>query len=367
MFFMFGALFVCMQVTAAGVRIKDLARVEGGRQSSIVGYGLVVGLSGTGDSSRNLVTVQSVSNMLREFGLQVPPDALNARNVAAVLVSAQLPAAVRSGDRLDVNVAAIGDARSLAGGTLLMTPLVGADRKLYASAQGPLTVGGYRFERDGTSGQKNFPAAGSVPEGAVVEVTRTPTVVSPDGHLELLLNEADYTTAMRVAHTIAQSIPDTGARALDAGRVEVHVSSADPEQVTRLMAQIETLAVEPDSAARVVVNERTGTVVSGGAAWISAVTVTQGALRVSVIERNRVVQPRGVLINPGEGVQTAIVPEADVRIREDGAQSVELAQGATIAELVAALRAMRASAQDVIAILQGIKRAGALHADLIIQ
>ncbi|HEX9474509.1 MAG TPA: flagellar basal body P-ring protein FlgI [Steroidobacteraceae bacterium] len=360
-------VLLCGQLAQAGVRIKDLTRVAGGRQSSIMGYGLVVGLSGTGDSSRNLVTVQSVSNMLREFGLQVPPESLNARNVAAVLVSAELPAAVRNGDRVDVNVAAIGDARSLAGGTLLMTPLLGSDRQVYASAQGALSVGGYRFERDGTSGQKNFPTTGSVPDGAVVEVTRAPALVSADGHLDLLLNEADYTTATRVALTIAQSFPETRARALDAGRVEMQVPSADPELVTRLLSQIETLAVEPDSAARVVVNERTGTVVSGGGAWISAVTVTQGALRVSVTERNRIVQPGGVLINPGDGIQTAVTPEADVRIREDGAQSVELGRGATIAELVAALRDMKASARDVIAVLQGIKRAGALHAELIIQ
>lgn len=351
----------------AAVRIKDLVRLDAGRQSGVVGYGLVVGLAGTGDSPRNLATVQSVSNMLREFGLQVPASALNARNVAAVVVSAQLPSAVHSGDHLDVNVAAIGDSRSLAGGTLLMTPLLGADRHTYATAQGPVSVGGYRFEQNGSSGQKNTPTAGSVPDGAVIEVTRSPAAASVDGQLNLLLHEADYTTATRVASAIAQQFPATRAQALDAGRVQLQLVSSEPAAVTALIAQIENLAVEPDSAARVVVNERTGTVVSGGGAWISAVTVTQGDIKVSIVERNRISQPNNVVLENVNGVQTVVAAEADVRIREEGAQSLELAQGATIGELVAGLRGLKVSARDVIAILQGIKRAGALHAELIIQ
>lgn len=351
----------------AAVRIKDLTRLDGGRESALMGYGLVVGLSGTGDSARNLATQQTVSNMLREFGIQVSPEAMSARNVAAVLVSSTMPASLRAGDRLDVNVAAIGDARSLAGGTLLMTPLMGADRKIYATAQGALTVGGYRFEQSGSSAQKNFPTAATVPEGAIAETTLVAPTVASGGTLDLLLRRTDYTTAVRVSRAIAAKHPALNPEAVDSGRVRLVVGDSGPAAVTELLASIENLEVEPDMAARVVVNERTGTVVSGGSAWISAVSVTQGDIRVAIVERNRISQPNGVLVNPGNGVQSLVVPEAQIQVNEENVQSVELPQGATIAELVSALRAMRTSARDVIAILQGIQRAGALHAELVIQ
>lgn len=352
---------------AGAVRIKDLARFDGVREQPVIGYGLVVGLSGTGDSTRSVATLQSVSNMLREFGLTVPPYALSSRNVAAVIVTADLPGGVRAGDRFDVNVAALGDARSLSGGTLLMTPLMANNKVMYAMAQGPLAVGGYKFEQRGTSAQKNFPTAGTIPEGAIAERSLEPVLLNTAGSLELLLDEPDYTTANRVAAAINVELAYGTASAVDSGRVRVALGSRDAASMVALMSRIESIHVNPDLAARVVVNERTGTVVSGGDVYLSAVTVTHGDLKVSIKERYNISQPEGLVLEDTRGVRTIAVPEATVLVDEDSAQAVSLASGATIAELVEALRAIKVTSRDVISILQGIKRAGALHAELVIQ
>jgi flagellar P-ring protein FlgI len=354
------------------VRIKDLARFDGVRDNAILGYGLVVGLPGTGDSQRNLATLQSVSNMLREFGLQVPPVAVSSRNVAAVLVTANLPGVLRIGDKLDVGVSSIGDARSLAGGTLLHTPLIGADRRVYATAQGPLAVGGYRFEQNGNVEQKNFPTSGTIPEGALAERERSAQLAHRDGNLDLILNEPDYTTATRVAQAIRDKLPRTEAAAVDSGRIRLRVADPGDAALVTLIATVENFDVEPDARARVVVNERSGTIVSGGKVWLSAVTVTQGDIRVSITEDYLVSQPNGYMpygyiVGPNPGIRTAIVPQTRVGVSEPETQAVTLKQGATIEDLVNALRAVRATSREVIAVLQGIKRAGALHAELIIQ
>jgi len=349
------------------VRIKDLARFDGMSDNAILGYGLVVGLPGTGDSQRNLATLQSVSNMLREFGLQVPPVGVSSRNVAAVLVTATLPGVLRMGDKVDVGVSSIGDARSLAGGTLLHTPLIGADRRVYAAAQGAVAVGGYRFEQNGNVEQKNFPTSGTIPEGAVAERERAPQLASRNGALDLILNDPDYTTATRVAQTIRQRLPITEAAAVESGRVRLRVADSSDAGLVALIASIESLDVEPDVRARVVVNERSGTIVSGGNVWLSAVTVTQGDIKVSITQDYLVSQPYGVLVRPSANIRTAVVPETRVNVKETETQAVSLKQGATISDLVNALRAVKASSREVIAVLQGIKRAGALHAELIVQ
>jgi flagellar P-ring protein FlgI len=357
----------------AAVRIKDLARFDGVREQPIIGYGIVVGLSGTGDSQRSVATLQSVSNMLREFGLVVPPYAVSSRNVAAVIVTADLPGAVRAGDRFDVNVAAMGDARSLAGGTLLMTPLMANNKVAYAMAQGPLAVGGYKFEQRGTSAQKNFPTAGTIPEGAIAQRSLESELVGSSGTLELLLDEPDYTTATRVAAAINTELTPGAATAVDSGRVRVALpttekGSQDQGAAVSMMARIESIAINPDIAARVVVNERTGTVVSGGDVYLSAVTVSHGDLRVSIVERFAFSQPEDVAVfGRASGVRSFARPEAEVHVSEDQATAVSLPTGATIAQLVEALRAIKVTSRDVIAILQGIKRAGALHAELVIQ
>jgi flagellar P-ring protein precursor FlgI len=363
------ALLALLAPTAgAAVRIKDLARFDGVREQPIIGYGIVVGLSGTGDSQRSVATLQSVSNMLREFGLVVPPYAVSSRNVAAVIVTADLPGAVRAGDRFDVNVAAMGDARSLAGGTLLMTPLMANNKVAYAMAQGPLAVGGYKFEQRGTSAQKNFPTAGTIPEGAIAQRSLESELLGSTGTLELLLDEPDYTTATRVAAAINTELTSGAATAVDSGRVRVALGSQDKVAAVSMMARIESIAINPDIAARVVVNERTGTVVSGGDVYLSAVTVSHGDLRVSIVERFAFSQPEDVAVfGRSSGVRSFARPEAEVHVSEDQATAVSLPTGATIAQLVEALRAIKVTSRDVIAILQGIKRAGALHAELVIQ
>jgi flagellar P-ring protein FlgI len=362
------SLVSCFSVCAeSAVKIKDLGRFDGARDSIVLGYGLVVGLSGTGDSRRSLATVQSVSNMLQEFGLQVPPGAVNARNVAAVLVTAKLPGFVSAGDRLDVNVSSVGDASSLAGGTLLMTPMMGADRSVYAVAQGALSIGGFRYEQNGTVRQKNHPTSGNIPEGAIAERSLTPQLLAQDGSLDLILNDPDFTTATRVAATINDNIRGAAATPITAGRVRLASASVDPANLVALIASVENLSVEPGGRARVVVNERTGTIVSGGNVWLSEVTITQGDIRVSIDQRFLISQPEGGFIRPGAGIRTAVVPESTVDVTEADVKAVNLPQGATIAELVSALTSIKASSRDVIAVLQGIKRAGALHAELIIQ
>jgi len=352
---------------AGDVRIKDLARFEGVRDDAILGYGLVVGLPGTGDSQRNLATLQSVSNMLREFGVQVPALSVSSRNVAAVMVTATLPGVLRIGDRLDATVSSIGDARSLAGGTLLHTPLIGTDRQAYATAQGSLAVGGYRFEQNGNVEQKNFPTAGTVLDGAIAERPISPQLANLDGTLDLILNEPDYTTAARVAERINTALAQTAAAAVESGRIRLRVPDPSDAGLVRLIAAVENLAVEPDVRARVVVNERTGTIVSGGNVWLSAVTVTQGDIKVSITQDYIVSQPYGGFVRPSREIRTAIVPQTSVRVQEPGTASVTLKQGATISDLVNALRAIKASSREVIAVLQGIKRAGALHAELVVQ
>jgi flagellar P-ring protein precursor FlgI len=249
-----------------------------------------------------------------------------------------------------------------------MTPLRGVDRQLYAVAQGALSIGGFRFEQSGTVRQKNHATAGNVPQGAIAERSIAPELLASDGSLEVVLKDPDFTTATRIAAAInQQQAGAVVAVAIDAGRVRLMPSaSASKEQMVRLIAAVENLEVEPDITARVVVNERTGTIVSGGNVYLSAVTVTQGDLQVSIEQRFAVSQPEG-LIRPGAGIQSVVVPEAVVTADEATAQSVRLAQGATIDNLVQALKSIKVSARDIIAILQAIKRSGALHAELIIQ
>ena len=365
------ALLVLLTLAAAtagaAVRIKDLGRFDGVKDNVAIGYGLVVGLSGTGDSRRSLATVQSVSNMLQEFGVQVPPAAVNSRNVAAVMVTASLPAFVNSGDRLDVNVSSIGDASSLAGGTLLMTPMLGPDRGVYAVAQGALSIGGFRFEQNGTVRQKNHPTSGNIPEGAIAERSINPQLLTSEGSLDLILNDPDFTTAARVASAINASIRGAGATPVAAGRIRLQPQSGEPASLVALIASVENLAVEPDGRARVVVNERTGTIVSGGNVWLSEVSISQGDIRVSIDTRYSVSQPEGYLQFPSPSIRTVVVPESQISVDEPDIKSVNLPQGATIADLVAALQRIKATSRDVIAVLQGIKRAGALHAELVIQ
>ena len=373
-FGIFRRLMVCLVLvapmaqaaTGEGVRIKELGRIESVRDNALAGYGLVTGLASSGDSSRSKATMQSVVNMLSQFGVNVSVDQLNSRNVAAVMVTTNLPPFTRPGDKLDVNVSSLGDAHSLSGGTLMMTPLYGPDRKIHAIAQGPLSTGGYQYDLNGNLQQKNHPTSGMIPDGAIVEQGAPSEILGEGGNLDIVLFDPDFTTAERVASSLNEILGGNAAQALDAGRIKVKVADAQKGRVVDFIAKIENVLVAPDRRARVVVNERTGTIVSGGDVKISKITVSHGDMKVSITTDYLVSQPN-LLIEPGAGIRTEVVPQTRIAVNESGVNSVSLPEGTTVADLVTALNKIKTSTRDVIAILQGIKRSGALHAELIIQ
>ncbi|NII74885.1 flagellar P-ring protein precursor FlgI [Dyella sp. SG562] len=352
--------------TFVGVRLKEIARAEGVQDNALIGYGLVVGLAGSGDTNRNHATLQSVANTLSHFGVNVSTDDLNSRNVAAVMVTATLPAFAESGQKLDVSVASVGDARSLGGGTLLLTPLDGPDGQVYALAQGAISVGGYKVQSHGNLEQKNHPTAGLVPEGATVQRSAPLGALGPGGTINLILYQPDFTTASRVAQAVQRTLPGVEASAAHAGKVVVHFSQAG--SAVQNIAALENVMVQPDQVARVVVNERTGTVVSGGDVQLASVTISQGDLRVSIKTDYLVSQPGdGVFVDPSRNIRTAIVPQTKIKVNEDDARMVQLPTGATVGDLISALRAIHLSTRDVITVLQSIKAAGALRGELLIQ
>jgi flagellar P-ring protein precursor FlgI len=364
-------LAAAMAPLAAGaanpVRLKEIAHVAGVRDNPLTGYGLVFGLAGSGDSARNRATLQSVANTLRTYGVNVVEADLASRNVAAVIVTAKLPAFAEPGQTLDVQVSSAGDARSLNGGTLMLAPLTGPDGRVYAVAQGAISVSGYQFEGPSASLQKNHPTVGVVPSGATVEQS-PPTAVSGNGReLSILLNEPDFTLANRVAQALQAQLPGAIARADHPGKVTVSYPQA-PANLVAEIARIENVAVAPERHARVVVNERTGTVVAGGDVRLGQVSISQGDLRVEISTRYSVSQPdSAILVRDAGGVRTAVVPETHIRAEEGPAPQVNVPEGATVAELIAALRGIRLPTRDVIAVLQSIKAAGALDGELVIQ
>jgi flagellar P-ring protein precursor FlgI len=347
------------------VRIKDIGRFGGWRDNMLVGYGVATGLAGTGDSARSRSTRQSIANVLSQFDVVIPPDQVQSRNVAVVMITATLPPFARNGDRLDVTVTSMGDARSLLGGVLLMTPLKGADGRIYALAQGALSVGGYKYDLNGNVVQKNHPTVGVVPGGASVEVA-VGTDLMQGGQLEFVLTDPDYTTANRIAASVNAALSGGFAVASDAATVKITVPGDYRQNMVSFITRVESLNVQPDRRARVVVNERTGTVVAGGDVTISRVTVSHGDLRVSVVTDYLVSQPL-LVRGTGAGVRTEVVPQTRIGVTESGGEPVQLGVGSTVADLVQALNRIKASPRDMIAILQGIKAAGALRAELVIQ
>ena len=348
-----------------GVRLKEIARTEGVQDNALIGYGLVVGLAGSGDSSRNHATLQSVANTLSHFGVNVSTDDLNSRNVAAVMVTSTLPAFAEPGQKLDASVASIGDARSLSGGTLVLAPLDGPDGQTYALAQGAISTGSYKVESFGSSEQKNHPTAGHIPEGAMVQRAAPLGALGDGSVIDVILYQPDFTTATRVARAIERALPGARATAAHAGKIEVHFAQAS--SAVQEISAIENVMVDPDQVARVVVNERTGTVVSGGDVRLASVTISQGDLRISIKTDYLVSQPDGVFVNPGRGIGTAVVPESKIKVNEDDARLVNLPNGATVSDLIMALRSIHLSTRDVITVLQSVKAAGALRGELLIQ
>lgn len=351
------------QTQAPTVRLKELGRIEGWQDNALVGYGLVTGLAGTGDSARSRATRQSIANLVSQFGLNIPSDQVQSRNVAVVMVMATLPAYARTGGRIDATVTSMGDARSLLGGTLVLMPLKAADGRVYGLAQGPVSVGGYRHDALGNLVQKNHPTVGLVPGGVSVERSVPTRDVTADGQAVFALHVPDYTTASRIAESVNRELGAGLARARDASAVELRVPAG--QEPTAFLTRLENLAVQPDQRARVVINERNGIVVSGGDVRLSQVTISHGELKVSVATDYAVSQPVSPL--PGPGVRTVVVPETRIEVSEPELRSVALDGNSTVADLVRALARIKTSPRDMIAILQGMKSAGALHAELVIQ
>lgn len=342
------------------VRVKDIARFEGVRDNQLFGMGLVIGLEGTGDGRGSQANVQMVANMLERFGITVDREALRLRNVAAVMVTADLPAFVRPGDRIDVTVSSFGDARSLQGGFLLQTPLEAADGRVYAVAQGPVSIGGFNVRAGGSEVQRNHTAVGIVPGGAIVERS-VPAEVLQGDRLTLILHEPDFTTAARVAEAINRVFTPDTARALDRSAIEVRVPSIFMSQPVEFMALVEEIEVTPDAPARVVINERTGTIVMGHRARIATVAVAHGGLTVRVET-----EPQFGFLPPAEegGAPTPVVVETTRIDVQEGGDVVLIQGGASVEDVVQALNAIGASPRDIIAVLQAIKAAGALYGEL---
>ena len=353
-------------VNETSIRIKELGRLTSARDNSLVGYGLVTGLAGSGDTSRSAATYQSMSNVLEKFGVVVTPKQIRSRNVASVMIVTTLPPFARSGDKLDVNITSLGDARSLLGGTLLRAHLKGPDGKIYAIAQGPVSVGGYSYDLNGNLVQKNHPTAAYISGGAVVEKSVETQIVDKNNEIEYTLFDPDFTTASRIADSVNNSFAMKLAKAVDAGRVRVQVPSGLRENVVSFIMQVENVMVKPDRLARVVVNERTGTVVAGGDVLVSNISITHGDLKIVIDTKYEVSQPL-LVRDTGPGVRTQVVPQTTVEATEDDPVTVSLPGSTTVADLVAALNKVRATSRDIITILQTIKRAGGLHAELIIQ
>lgn len=350
---------------AQSVRIKDLARVSAQRENALVGYGVVTGLSGSGDSARSKATRVTLANLLSRFDLAIASDDVASRNVAVVMVTASLPAYARPGDQVDVNVSSVGDARSLEGGTLLMAPLKGADGRVYVLAQGALTVGGFRHDAHGNQVQKNHPTAGLVSGGGTVEAGLEDER-NTDPVLSLVLNQADFGTAGRMADRINATLGSEMAEVRDAGAVDVQVPRAYRAKVPAFVRQIESLSVEPDQRARVVINERTGTLVAGADVRISPVAVVVGETKVTVVAETAVSQP-SLLRAPGAGVRTEVYTNSQLRVQEPTAPKFVPAGPTRVSDLVQLLAKGKTPPRDMISILQAIKAAGALHAELIVQ
>jgi flagellar P-ring protein FlgI len=338
--------------------IRDIATVEGVRDNPLVGYGMVVGLKGTGDRQQTIFTTQTLANMLQRMGVQVPASAMIVKNVASVFVTARLPPFARPGTPVDVTVSSTGDAKSLEGGLLLITPLYGVDGRIYAEAQGALVVGGYRAGTGGNAKEVNHPTVGRIPGGGLVE-RDTALDLHKLSRLSLLLNDPNFSTAEEVAAAINQDLGKNIASATDSRQVDLALAAAGVSDVPALLARVENLAVQVRRRARVVVNERTGTIVMGKDVRLGAVSILHGVLSIEIATQLTVSQP-----GPFSKGETKAVPETTVNTEEAPAHRVELSEGASVEELVDGLQKIGATARDVIAILQAIKAAGALDADL---
>lgn len=348
------------------VRLKAIARLSGLQENPISGYGLVIGLAGSGDSRRNKDTTQAISNLLQTFGVNISPNEINSRNTATVIITANLPSYAHQGDKIDINVASLGDAKSLLGGTLLVTALKGADNRVYALAQGPISIGGFKYDLYGNVIQKNHPTTGLIPGGAIVEKTLYNDVVDKTGDVHLILNHPDFTTADHIEAAVNKKFGEHTALARSAQDIEIHPPLPARKHFIRFVSELENVIITPDNLPTIVVNERTGVVVAGADVTIDAVTISHGNLQIAIATEFNVSQPT-LIQNMGRQVRTTVTPSTNINVKEASANTVTLHQGATVADLIAALTKVQTSTRDIIAILESLQRSGALHAELIIQ
>jgi flagellar P-ring protein precursor FlgI len=356
--------FISIINIAYSARIKDIATVQGAGSTQAIGYGLVTGLNNQGDSPSASFTVQSVSNMLKRFGLTVPQTNPKVRNVAAVMITAEIPAFAKRGSKIDVNVSSIGDARSLQGGVLIMSPLSSANGAIIGMAQGPVSVGGYDFEALGSRISKNYVTAGRSPGALILEKDiESANDIINNQTIRIALYHPDFTSARNISGAINGA--NLGqARIVDAGTVEVTLPTNDRNDNMQSIANIEALQVAPDAPARVVINERTGTIVVGGAVEVAPTVIGHGNLEVTIQRQVVVPQPAPFTIRPPTPVETATVNAQEER---NAVAPLTVPTGSTVQNIVDALNALKVSARDLISIFQALKQSGALQAELLIQ
>lgn len=358
-FFALASIAALLTADVAGAaRLKDIASFGGVRSNMLIGYGLVVGLNKTGDGNSMRSTTNSIVNMLASVGVKVEQRDIKSGNSAAVMVTAKLPAFARQGQRLDVTVSSIGDAKSLQGGTLIMCPIKGPDGRVYAVAQGSVSIGGFSAGGEGDSVVKNHPTAGMVPAGALVEKEIAINLNTLD-RVTIALDVQDFSTAQRAAAAINHELGASGALALDSRTIQLDVPEAYAGNVPALLARIESVDVEPETIAKVVVNERTGTVVMGSQVRLSSVAIAHGNIHVKIASMPVISQPA-----PFSGGQTVVTTQKSVVVSEEAGQLFELPPQTSIGDLITALNAVGVSPRDLVAILQAIKAAGALQAQL---
>ena len=360
LFFIFALAFTAQ---SAGVRVRDLVMVAGARDNQLVGYGLVAGLAGDGDKDQ-IYTKQSVANMLQRYGINIPATTISSKNVAVVMVTADIPAFIKPGARIDVTVASMGDAKSLQGGVLLQTPLLGADNKVYAVAQGPMSIGGFSAGEGGAGGAtvtKNHPTTGQIVNGALVE-REIPTSVVHDKTVELLLREPGFTSAALLSAAI-NAVFTNSARAADSTSVQVHMPEGAAAAPVDFIARLENIEVASDTPARIIINERTGTIVATSRIHISSCAVAYGNITINVASTLDVSQP-----NPFSSTgTTAVTPRTSTEVTESKASFITLPELPTVEKVAQALNSLGATPRDMMAIFMAMKQAGALQAELIIR
>jgi flagellar P-ring protein FlgI len=350
---------------AQDVPIRSLGRFDGWRDNALVGYGLVTGLAGSGDSRRSAVTRQALRNVLSRLGTSVTDDDISSRNLAVVIITARLPASANVGDRIDVTVSSIGDARSLAGGTLLMAPLLGPDQQSYALAQGPLLVGGYQFEADRNAQQRNHPTTARVQGGATIERAVDARLLDGNGDIGFMLTDPNFGTAQAIAAAINGHFGSSTARVVNADEIRIHFGGGN-EALAPFAATIEAINVHPTTIPRVVINERTGTVVAGGDVTISPVVIAQGDIRVTIRSRNDASQPMFVS-GLASDVASLTITNTQLDVEQGDNDATVQFGNTTIGDLVIALNRLHVDTRRIIGILQAIRAAGALHAEIVVQ